>query len=62
MRRRFNCPECGTEWHADVPLHAPRVRCPECRVFLRLDEDAELVDGMWRDLSTLTPEPPEPTP
>lgn len=45
------CPECD----AEVPLspNDKKVACPGCATRLVVNEDAEFIDGAWRNLSTL---------
>lgn len=46
------CPICGEE--LTVPFNAAWLNCDDCKARWKLNHDAEFVDGMWRNLTTLT--------
>ena len=50
MTRTYSCPECDE----DVPVRDEKtVACPHCNTRLLVDEDGEIEDGQWRDLTKL---------
>lgn len=53
MNPSYECPVCE-EWVEILPT-TPKddFLCPWCQQRLRLDADAEFVNGSWRDLSKL---------
>ena len=50
--KTYNCPECGEEI-VITQDSLTYTDCPTCKAKLSIDVDAEFVDGMWRDLTTL---------
>lgn len=49
--RVFECPICGCD--INVEGEAKQVSCSACESLFLVCNDAEFVDGMWRDLTTL---------
>jgi hypothetical protein len=52
----IDCPSC--EHPITIPSDATRnepIHCLKCCKYWRLNEDAEFVDGMWHNLTTLEP-------
>ena len=53
MKMRINtCPECEAEVE-HLPDNGELVTCGECNTLLRINYDAEFVDGRWVDRTTL---------
>lgn len=51
MKMELSCPECDRDIELDYDY--TKVTCPGCGALLKLDMDAEYVDGQWRNLSSL---------
>ncbi len=52
--QEYDCPVC--EELVEVPYHEnDAIQCPHCKHNLQVNRDADLVDGSWKDLTTLTP-------
>lgn len=49
------CKKCGCEITFDVEHLPELVGCDGCGEVYRPEPDADYVDGMWRDLTTLVP-------
>ena len=58
--KEYDCPVCRES--IEVPDHETEaVHCNACDHNARVNRDAEFVDGMWRDLTTLSiPQPLKP--
>jgi hypothetical protein len=53
MNPKYEAPCCG-EWIEILPTtDKDNMICPWCRKRLRLEIDAEFIDGHWHDLSKL---------
>ena len=51
--REYECPNCFE--YIEVPDHETEaVHCKHCDFNIQVDRDGEFVDGMWRDLTTLS--------
>jgi transcription elongation factor Elf1 len=50
--REYPCPYCEDE--VEVSDNDCTVECKSCGSSLRVDRDAEQIDGRWKDLTTLT--------
>jgi len=51
--RSYECPVCH-EWIEILPTtNLKDFQCPWCWEHLRMDEEMEFRDGLWRDLSKL---------
>ncbi len=52
MKTELTCPNCEHDVEVDYDI-TKEVTCVNCNTILKLENDAEFVDGSWRDLSTL---------
>lgn len=49
--RNYDCPGCGDS--LTFKDSGDHIYCRHCQRHYGLDPDAEFVDGMWRDLTTV---------
>ena len=49
--KTYECPKCGEDVAVDS---VNDTECPECHAKLRVNPDAEFVNGLWYDLTTLS--------
>lgn len=49
VMKEFTCPKCSSSITGEK-----FALCSECNTAFRVDADAEFVDGIWRDLTTLS--------
>jgi phage FluMu protein Com len=47
----FECLECGEA--IKTADNQTRVHCPRCNTYFQVNYDAEFVNGIWRNLSSL---------
>ncbi len=52
MTSAYECPKCHD--HVLVKEHQTQIKCPFCRALLVVEHDADMVNGMWVDLTKLT--------
>ena len=50
--KEYACPYCGDE--VETLDNDTTVQCKSCGTESRVDRDAEQIDGVWKDLTTLT--------
>ncbi len=57
MTQTYECPVCGE----DVSVHpvVDKITCSHCQTWLAVNPDADYVNGIWRDCTTLTVIPKE---
>jgi len=53
MKNSYDCPRCGEEILVDPNQDA--VKCEGCQTQLKVEADAELIDGSWKDRTSLIP-------
>jgi len=51
----YDCPNCGEEIFIDHSQPPVEVQCVCCKEQFTVDVDAELVDGDWKDRTSLIP-------
>lgn len=49
--KQYACPVCDDEFETDG--NETIINCPSCGSHLKIDYDAEFIDGMWRDRTTI---------
>jgi uncharacterized protein YlaI len=52
MVKEYICPVCKDE--IEVDTNENNLKCLSCNALLRVDTDAEFLDGSWHDRTTLT--------
>lgn len=51
MTKEYPCPYCEDEIIVDG--NDTEVTCKSCGINIRISYDAEFIDGVWKDLTTL---------